>query len=130
MKQADLGTLVTIRDTRVPNSSLRSQRVVGRGAPRDVTTLRCEVVAIFGPTASGKSAVARLVADALGTDVVSADALQVYRGLPILTNQPTEPTLLVGGYAQLSYGFNYYGPTGSQRDEVVLVRKLEGEVVY
>ena len=61
-----------------------------------MTTLRCEVLAIFGPTASGKSAVARRVADDLGTDVVSADALQVYRGLPILTNQPPEPTALVG----------------------------------
>jgi len=27
-------------------------------------------------------------------------------------------------------GFNYYGPTGSQRDEMVAVRKLQGEVVY
>jgi tRNA dimethylallyltransferase len=70
--------------------------VVGRGAPRDVTTLRYEVIAIFGPTASGKSAVAKHVADALGTEVVSADALQVYRGLPILTNHPREPTRLVG----------------------------------
>jgi tRNA dimethylallyltransferase len=70
--------------------------VVGRGAPREMTTLRYEVVAIFGPTAAGKSVVARRVADELGTDVVSADALQVYRGLPILTNQPAEPTALVG----------------------------------
>ena len=61
-----------------------------------MTTLQHEVVAIFGPTASGKSAVARRVADELGTDVVSADALQVYRGLPILTNQAAEPTALVG----------------------------------
>jgi tRNA dimethylallyltransferase len=60
-----------------------------------MTTLRYEVIAIFGPTASGKSAVARRVASALGTEVVSADALQVYRGLPILTNQPLEPTRLV-----------------------------------
>ena len=89
-------TLGTLRDTHVSISGLRLQWVVGRGAPRDVTTLRCEVVAIFGPTASGKSAVAQRVADALGTDVVSADALQVYRGLPILTNQPAEPTHLVG----------------------------------
>jgi len=57
--------------------------------------LGVEVVAIFGPTASGKSAVARRVAEALGTDVVSADALQVYRGLPILTNQPADSTRLV-----------------------------------
>jgi tRNA dimethylallyltransferase len=92
----DLHTLDTTRDTRVSSSWLRSQRVVGRGAPPAVTKLHYDVVAIFGPTTSGKSAVARLVARALGTDVVSADALQVYRGLPILTNQPPEPTLLVG----------------------------------
>jgi tRNA dimethylallyltransferase len=54
-----------------------------------------EVVAIFGPTASGKSAVAEAVAGRLGTEVVSADAMQVYRGLPILTNQPSGPTRLV-----------------------------------
>jgi nitrate reductase alpha subunit len=47
-----------------------------------------------------------------------------------VTRISIKPTLLVGGYAQLSYGFNYYGPTGSQRDEIVLVRKLEGEVTY
>jgi nitrate reductase alpha subunit len=34
-----------------------------------------------------------------------------------------KPTHMIGGYAQLSYGFNYYGPTGSQRDEVIIVRK-------
>jgi tRNA dimethylallyltransferase len=54
------------------------------------------VVAVFGPTASGKSAVAAALADLLGTEVVSADAMQVYDGLPILTNQPTTPTRLVG----------------------------------
>ena len=50
---------------------------------------------MFGPTASGKSEVAEALADGLGTEVVSADALQVYRGLPILTNQPARPTRLV-----------------------------------
>ena len=54
------------------------------------------VVAIFGPTASGKTDVAELVADELGGEVVSADSAQVYRGLPILTNQPARPTRLVG----------------------------------
>jgi nitrate reductase alpha subunit len=47
-----------------------------------------------------------------------------------VTRISMKPTHLVGGYAQLSYGFNYYGPTGSQRDEMVGVRKLLGEVVY
>src|SRR5262249_20333945 len=55
-----------------------------------------EVFAIFGPTASGKSAVAEALADALGTEVVSADSMQAYRGLPLLTNQPQRPTRLVG----------------------------------
>ena len=54
------------------------------------------VIAVFGPTASGKSAVAEDVADRLGSEVVSCDAMQVYRGLPILTNQPVRPTALVG----------------------------------
>ncbi|HYI74982.1 MAG TPA: isopentenyl transferase family protein [Gaiellaceae bacterium] len=84
-----------MRDTPVTESSLRLQWVVGRGAPHEGTNLGADVIAIFGPTASGKSVVARRVADALGTEVVSADALQVYRGLPILTNQPADSTLLV-----------------------------------
>jgi tRNA dimethylallyltransferase len=46
------------------------------------------VVAIFGPTASGKSAAALEVAERIGGEIVSCDAMQLYRGLPILTNQP------------------------------------------
>jgi tRNA dimethylallyltransferase len=46
------------------------------------------VVAIFGPTASGKSAVALALAERVGGEIVSCDAMQLYRGLPILTNQP------------------------------------------
>jgi tRNA dimethylallyltransferase len=57
--------------------------------------MRPEVIAVFGPTASGKTAVAETLADALGTEVVSTDAMQVYEGLPILTNQPDRPTRLV-----------------------------------
>jgi tRNA dimethylallyltransferase len=54
------------------------------------------VVAIFGPTASGKTAVAEAVADRLDGAVVSADSMQAYDGLPILTAQPERPTRLVG----------------------------------
>jgi tRNA dimethylallyltransferase len=45
------------------------------------------VIAIFGPTASGKSVVAEEVARLIPAELVSADAMQVYGGLPILTNQ-------------------------------------------
>jgi nitrate reductase alpha subunit len=41
-----------------------------------------------------------------------------------------KPSHMIGGYAQLSAGFNYYGPTGSQRDEVVIVRRREAEVTF
>ena len=54
------------------------------------------VLAIFGPTASGKSAVAEAIAERIPAELVSADSMQVYRGLPILTNQPAEATRLVG----------------------------------
>jgi tRNA dimethylallyltransferase len=52
------------------------------------------VLAIFGPTGSGKSAVAEALAERIPAEVVSADSMQVYRGLPILTNQ--SPCRLVG----------------------------------
>ncbi|MBA3833535.1 MAG: tRNA (adenosine(37)-N6)-dimethylallyltransferase MiaA [Chthoniobacterales bacterium] len=48
---------------------------------------------IVGPTASGKSALAAEVAARCGAEVVSADAFQVYRGLPLLTAQPNEAAL-------------------------------------
>jgi len=54
------------------------------------------VVALFGPTASGKTAVAEAFAERSGGNVVSADAMQAYRGLPILTAQPAGPARLVG----------------------------------
>jgi tRNA dimethylallyltransferase len=54
-----------------------------------------EVIAVFGPTASGKTAVAEALAYGLGTELVSADAMQVYRGMPVLTNQSERPARLV-----------------------------------
>lgn len=36
-----------------------------------------------------------------------------------------KPTHMIGGYAQLSYSFNYYGTVGSNRDEFVMVRKMK-----
>jgi tRNA dimethylallyltransferase len=47
------------------------------------------VVVVAGPTAAGKSAVALALAERLGWTLVSADAMQVYRGLDIGTGKPT-----------------------------------------
>ena len=41
-----------------------------------------------------------------------------------VTRTVTKPTHMIGGYAQLSWGFNYYGTVGSNRDEFVLIRKM------
>jgi tRNA dimethylallyltransferase len=54
-----------------------------------VTALK-PLVAIVGPTAVGKSHIAILVAKALGTEVLTADSRQVYRGMDIGTDKPSE----------------------------------------
>jgi nitrate reductase alpha subunit len=47
-----------------------------------------------------------------------------------LTRLLIKPTHLIGGYAQLSFAFNYLGPTGNQRDEVTVIRRRSQEVEY
>jgi len=47
------------------------------------------LLAIVGPTATGKTEVGILVAEALGGEIVSADSMQVYRGMDIGTGKPT-----------------------------------------
>jgi tRNA dimethylallyltransferase len=54
------------------------------------------VLALFGPTASGKTAVARIVCDRLAGTIVSADSAALYAGLPILTAAPGDDARLVG----------------------------------
>ena len=45
---------------------------------------------VLGPTASGKSEFAIRLAKRVKGEIVSCDAMQVYQGLPILTNQPSK----------------------------------------
>jgi nitrate reductase alpha subunit len=47
-----------------------------------------------------------------------------------LTRVVIKPTHMIGGYGQLSFGFNYYGPTGNQRDEITVIRRRAQEVEY
>ncbi|HUW49576.1 MAG TPA: nitrate reductase subunit alpha [Sulfuricella sp.] len=44
--------------------------------------------------------------------------------LNAVTRVIVKPTNMIGGYAQLSYGFNYYGTVGCQRDEQVVLHKI------
>jgi nitrate reductase alpha subunit len=47
-----------------------------------------------------------------------------------LTRLVIKPTHLIGGYGQLSFAFNYYGPTGNQRDEIAVIRRRSQEVEF
>ncbi|WP_435858769.1 nitrate reductase subunit alpha [Streptomyces varsoviensis] len=47
-----------------------------------------------------------------------------------LTKLLIKPTHLIGGYGQLSFAPNYYGPTGNQRDAVTVIRRRSQNVEY
>ena len=47
-----------------------------------------------------------------------------------VTRLLVKPSHLIGGYAQLSYTFNYLGPTGNQRDIIATIRRRSQEVRY
>lgn len=55
-----------------------------------------EVLGLFGPTASGKTAVGEAIAARIPAEIVSADSAAVYRDLPVLTAAPSAPTRLAG----------------------------------
>ena len=71
--------------------------MTGEGA-RDTEQGAPRVIALFGPTGLGKTEVAVALAERLGAETVVADSMQVYRGLPILTNQPTAEQRARGRY--------------------------------
>ena len=54
------------------------------------------VLALFGPTTSGKTAVAGLLRDQVGAEVISADSAALYSDIPVLTAAPGYPARLVG----------------------------------
>ena len=63
------------------------------------------VICVVGPTASGKTDVAQLIATRLDGEVVSADSMQVYRGMDIGTGKLPESERLVP-----HYGFDLVDP--------------------
>ncbi len=49
-----------------------------------------KIICIVGPTASGKTALSIALAKELGSEIVSADSMQIYKGMDIGTAKPTE----------------------------------------
>jgi tRNA dimethylallyltransferase len=90
------------------------------------------VLALFGPTASGKTAVAAVLRDRLGAEVISADSAALYAGLPLLTAAPDYPTRLVGIVAldrEISVG-EYQRLAHAAVDEAALPLVVGGTGLY
>ena len=51
------------------------------------------LIVVAGPTASGKTALAIQIAKAVDGEIVSADSMQIYRGVDIVTAKPTPEEL-------------------------------------
>ena len=49
--------------------------------------MTCNLIVILGPTASGKTRLAVRLAKDLGSEIISADSRQVYRGMDIGTGK-------------------------------------------
>jgi len=59
-------------------------------------------------------------------NVPGAETTQTRGGIHnSVTRAVMKPTHMIGGYAQQSYGFNYYGTVGCNRDEFVILRKMD-----
>lgn len=88
------------------------------------------LLAVMGPTGSGKSELAEAIAEERGARLISADAFQIYRGFDIGTNKPAD----VGRYAlidirdpQESFGVGEFVPLASQ--ELMQAHKGNQDVV-
>ena len=55
--------------------------------------MKQKVIIIVGPTAVGKTGVSILLAGELGSEIISADSMQIYRGMDIGTEKPTKDQL-------------------------------------
>ena len=60
------------------------------------------LVVLLGPTAAGKSAVAVQVAKRFGTEILTADSRQVYRGMDIGTDKDRKSTRLNSSHTDIS----------------------------
>lgn len=90
------------------------------------------VVAVVGPTASGKTSLGIAVAEHFGGEIVSCDSMQIYRGLPIGTAQPTAEEAAVVPHHMVAFldvrerfsVFDYVAAAGKVVSEIYSKNKL------
>lgn len=82
---------------------------------------------ITGPTACGKSAVALMAAERLGAEIVSADSMQIYRGMDIGTAKPSadERTRIPHHLIDIRYPWETYDAAAFARDGLAAITAIE-----
>lgn len=90
------------------------------------------LIVITGPTASGKSALAVDLALKLGTEIISADSRQIYRGIPVVTAQPTpeERAAVPHHLVDMLPLDAYYSASMFERDALKIARRLMERTGY
>lgn len=87
---------------------------------------KIKLLAVCGPTASGKTALSIALAKALDAEIVSCDSMQIYRGMEIGTAKPTEAEM--DGVAHHLLGFCDPAETFSVMDYTELAAKVIREI--
>lgn len=85
-----------------------------------------KLIVVSGPTASGKTSLGVKIAQSFGGEVVSADSMQIYRGIPIATAQPDESEQM--GIPHRLMGFLDVGTPFSVADYCELAHKTIAEI--
>ncbi|HUC02078.1 MAG TPA: tRNA (adenosine(37)-N6)-dimethylallyltransferase MiaA [Candidatus Paceibacterota bacterium] len=85
-----------------------------------------KLIAVVGPTASGKTALGIALAQALGGEIISADSRQVYRGMDIGTAKPTaaERRAVPHHLIDIRYPDEDYTVADYQRDAIAAIRDV------
>lgn len=86
-----------------------------------------KVIAVVGPTASGKTALAVAIAKAVQGEVVCADSMQVYQGMPIATATATAEEQV--GVPHHLLAFLHPSESFSVADYVALAQKTISEII-
>ena len=90
------------------------------------TTAKPKVLAVVGPTASGKTGLGIELAKLLDGEVISADSMQIYKGMDIVSAKPSEEEMQ--GIPHHLIGFMAMGGTFSAADYVKLAKEKIEEV--
>lgn len=96
------------------------------------TDIKKTLVVVTGATASGKTALSINLASRLGCDIISADSRQIYKGIPVITAQPTPAELAAAKHHNIGRLplEAYYSASQFEAEALALLGKLFGRGDY